>query len=256
MGFPLLNRVGTRVELTAQGLGYAADIRKALNAIAGSAGRHANHGASGAVTVSSTPGFASSWLSNHISAFSEAYPDVRLSIVTPRRLDDVSNPDVDVFIAFGNGNWPGMLVQLVGEVEFTPLCSPVLLNKIGGLAEPADVGKACLLHLGDYEDWDSWLALTGVEHDCRASSGIVFSDMNLVYAAAISAQGIAMGDTFICRTAMSSGQLVRPFDIDIKSKRSYYLVISEAKADSPPVMAFSAWLQSALTKNDVSVADI
>ena len=85
LGFQLLNRIGTRIELTEQGLGYALDVRKALNTIAGSAVRHANRGVSGSINVCCTPGFASSWLCSHVSSFRESHPDVRLSISTPMR---------------------------------------------------------------------------------------------------------------------------------------------------------------------------
>ena len=248
LGFQILNRVGTRIELTELGLGYARDIRQALDRISGSASRHASRGASGAITVSCTPGFASNWLCNHIAHFRDAYPDVRISIVTPRRLDDVSHPDVDIFIAFGTGNWPNMQVEHIVDIDFAPMCSPILLNKLGGLSEPVDVRKACLLHLNDYEDWESWMALTGVDSG-YAASGITFSDMNLVFAAALSGQGLAMGDRFTCRHAMLSGQLVRPFEASIKSSRCYYLVSSEAKAESEAVSAFGDWLRSEMLKN-------
>ncbi|MBL0372195.1 LysR family transcriptional regulator [Rhizobium sp. KVB221] len=249
LGFQLLNRVGTKVELTEQGLGYALDIRRALNTISGSAVRHSNRGLTGTVNVCCSPGFASSWLCARIASFQEAHPDVRLMIQTPHRLDDVSNPDVDVFIAFGTGYWPDMQVELLVEVEFTPLCSPVLLNKTVSLADPSDLRKTCLLHLVDNDDWESWLTIAGVDPSL-AQTGIVFSDMNLVYSAAMSAQGVAMGDEFICRNAMANGYLVRPFDINIKSKRSYYLVVSEAKADSKAIMAFSDWIKEEVLKND------
>lgn len=53
-----------------------------------------------------------------------------------RRLEDVSNPDVDVFISFGHGNQPGMEVELLKAVEFTPLCSSrCLLNRLDGLLD-------------------------------------------------------------------------------------------------------------------------
>jgi LysR family glycine cleavage system transcriptional activator len=249
LGFQLLNRIGTRIELTEQGLGYAMDIRKALNTISGSAVRHANRGVSGTVNVCCTPGFASNWLCAHIANFREVHPDVRLSISTPMRLDDVSNPEVDVFIAFGSGYWPDMKVELLVEVEFTPLCSPVLINKNFGLSDPSDLRKTTLLHLVDHEDWASWLEIAGVDPSF-ANSGITFSDMNLVYSATMSGQGVAMGDEFICRTAMATGQMVRPFDIYIKSKRSYYLVVSEHKADNKTVMAFSEWLKAEVLKNE------
>lgn len=255
LGFQLLNRIGTRIELTEQGLGYALDIRKALNTISGSAVRHANRGVSGTIHVCCTPGFASSWLCAHILGFREAHPDVRLLISTPMRLDDVSNPDVDVFISFGTGYWPDMKVESLVEVEFTPLCSPVLINRNLGLSDPSDLRKICLLHLVDEEDWESWLTLAGVDPSL-AQTGITFSDMNLVYSAATSGQGIAMGDEFICRTAMATGQLVRPFDINIKSSRSYYLVISEAKADNKTVIAFSDWLREEVLKNEATLPTI
>jgi LysR family glycine cleavage system transcriptional activator len=76
--------------------------------------------------------------------------------------------------------------------------------------------------------------------------------MNLVYAAAMAGQGVAMGDEFICRSAMDLGHLVRPFDLNIQSSRAYYLVVSEAKADNQTVVAFSSWLKSEVMKNDAA----
>lgn len=248
LGFRLLNRVGTRVELTEQGLGYALDVRRALTAIAGSALRHGNRGISGRVKLSSSPGFASSWLCMKIGEFQEAYPDVRIFITTPARLDDVSNPEVDVFVAFGNGHWPGMHVEKLVDIAFTPLCSPVLLNKGAGLSEPSDCQKFTLLHLVDYKDWELWFQGAGLDPKL-AQSGIVFSDMNLVYAAASAAQGVAMGDEFICRKAMDMGHMVRLFDLSIESSNTYYLVVSQPKIDNEAVRAFCTWLKSEISRS-------
>ncbi len=245
LGFRLLNRVGTRIELTPQGLAYADDVRRALSAIAGSAVRNAGRGISGALTVSSTAGFAASWLCPKIGRFRAACPDVSVSVVTPRRLDDVSNPDVDLFVTFGTGNLPEMEVELLKAVEFTPLCSPALANRLGGLIEPADVLRAGLLHLFDTEDWRAWFGKAGLDEGA-ARGGITFADMNLVYAAALNSQGIPMGDEFICHEAMESGQLIRPFDLAIRSPRSYFLVTPPEKARNPAVTAFRGWMQDEL----------
>lgn len=192
LGFQLLSRVGTKIELTEQGLGYALDVRKALNTIAGSAVRHANRGVTGSINVCCTPGFASSWLCSHISSFRETHPDVKLSNSTPVRLNNISDPDVDVFVCFGTGYWPDMNVELLVEVEFTPLCSPVLINKTVGLSDPADIRKTCLLHLVDESNWEEWLTIAGMD-PAFAQTGITFSDMNLVYAAAMTGQGMVHG---------------------------------------------------------------
>lgn len=245
LGFRLVNRVGTRVELTPQGRSFAEDVRRALSAIAGSASRQVGRGVTGTLTVSCTPGFASTWLCPRIGRFRDSCPDVALSLVTPRRLDEVSNPDVDVFIAFGLGNQPSMQVDLLKEVEFTPLCSPALLNRLDGLPDLEGLLQANLLHLYDYEDWLNWFRLAGLPED-GARTGQRFSDMNLVYAATMASQGIAMGDEFICREAMAQGLLVRPFDITIRSSRSYFMVVPEEKAANPAVIAFRSWMAEEL----------
>ncbi len=246
LGFRLMNRVGTRVELTPQGVTYAADVRRALSMISGSATRNAARGISGALTVSCPPGFASSWLCPRIGGFSEAFPDVALSVVTPRRLEDVSNPDVDVFISFGHGNQPGMEVELLKAVEFTPLCSPILLNRLDGLLDrPEGLMQVTLLHLTDFQDWEAWFGLAGLP-EVASREGIRFSDMNLVYTASLAAQGVSMGDEFICQQAMGSGLLVRPFDLSIRSPRSYFMIVPPEKSGNPAGAAFRGWLRGEL----------
>ena len=245
LGFRLMNRVGTRVELTPQGMAYAHEVRHALATISGAAIRNAARGVSGTLVLSCPPGIASSWLCPRIGGFAGAFPDVAVSIVSPRRLDDVSNPDVDLFITFGFRDQPGMEVELLKEVDFVPVCSPVLLNRIGGLDEPAALHGVELLHLQDHGDWEAWFRTAGLPV-ASARRGVCFSDMNMVYAAALAAQGVAMGDKFICQQAMADGKLVRPFDLAIRSAESYYVVMPSEKTGNPASAAFRDWLRAEL----------
>jgi LysR family glycine cleavage system transcriptional activator len=250
LGFDLLKRAGKGVLLTPQGQRYAADVRRALTLLGDAAVQYGDKGIRGSLTVSCTPGFASLWLCNHVGEFKQLYPDVTLRIVTPPRLDDVGNPEVDAFIAYGNGAWPKCEVELLSEVEFTPLCSPVLLNRVGGLNEPVDVFRTLLLHLDDEDDWTRWLAAAGVAPSNLRQS-VIFSDMNLVLAAATAGQGIAMGDELTCRQALDTGRLVRPFDLAIRSSQAYYLVIGPHRVANPAALAFSDWLKSKLMQTAV-----
>lgn len=241
--FPMLNRVGTRVELTLQGRAYADDIRQALRTIAGSAARNTGRGVAGTLMVSSAPGFAASWLCNKIGRFTQAHPDVALSIVTPRRLGEVNNPNVDVFITYGDGDYPEMQVEHILDVVSTPVCSPTMVNRLGGMPDPIDVVRLGLLHLADHQDWAAWFAEVGLD-PALAATGVVFSDMHLVYAAALAGQGISMGDVVLSETAMSSGRLVRPFEQTVRSPRAYYLAVPLAMAENPIVVAFRNWLRA------------
>lgn len=247
LGFELLKKIGKGVALTPRGQHYAGDVRKALTVLGDAGSRHAGKGVGGSFAVSCTPGFASLFLCIHIGEFQQRYPDVALKVLTPQRLDDVSNPEADAFIAFGVGNWPNRSVELLCDVSFTPLCSPSLLNRVGGFSKPADVLRANLLHLGDTEDWARWLALSKGENP-DPEKGIFFSDMNLIFSAAIAGQGIAMGDELTGSGALSEGRLVRPFDIAIKSPRSYFLVTEHAKETHPVLGPFRNWLRAKLSE--------
>ncbi|UCI06524.1 LysR substrate-binding domain-containing protein [Mesorhizobium sp. B1-1-8] len=248
LGFDLLQRIGKGVALTPRGQRYAADVRKALTVLGDAVTQGGGAGVGGSFAISCPPGFASMFLCTHIGEFQQMYPDVALSVLTPRRLDDVSNPEADAFIAFGVGNWPNRAVELLCEVSFTPLCSPTLLNKVGGFSKPADVLRANLLHLSDTEDWARWLALSKVENP-DTEGGIFFSDMNLVFSAAIAGQGIALGDELTGRRALSEGRLVKPFEATVPSPRAYFLVFEHAKANHPVLNAFSDWLRAKLSEN-------
>lgn len=240
LGFALMNRSGPRAALTPQGADYAVDVRRALTALAGAGARRAGRDVGGSLTISVTPGFASSWLCPRIGGFQAGFPDVAVNLVTPRRLDDVSQPGVDLFVIFARTAPSGIGAELLTEVAFTPLCSPTLMNRLSGLAEPGDLARATLLHLGDRSDWEEWFALGPTP--MPASPGITFGDMNMVLAAAFAGQGVALGDTFTCGAALRSGALLRPFEAVIPSPRAYYLVVPPAHADSPAVAAFRAWL--------------
>ena len=216
LDFHMLNRVGTRVELTPQGRAYANDIRQALRAISGSAARNTGRGVTGSLTVSCAPGFAAGWLCNKVGRFTSSYPDIALSIITPPRLGDVGNPGVDLFITYGDGGFPGMQTEHILDVVATPVCSPTMVNRLGGMPEPIDVLRLGLLHLAGQKDWAAWFSAVGLDPG-RAAIGVVFSDMHLVYSAALAGQGIAMGDLFLSEDAMNSGQLVRPFEQSVHS---------------------------------------
>ncbi|PZO80274.1 MAG: transcriptional regulator [Mesorhizobium amorphae] len=245
LGFAILRRAGKGVELTPQGRRYAHQTAKALALLASAGERNEGRGLSGSFAISCTPGFASLWLCPRIAEFGRLHPGVSLSVLTPRRLDDVSDQAADAFIAYGDGAWENKAVEPLCEVAFTPLCAPSLLNRLGGLQRPADVLRADLLHLDDTADWARWLALAKVDNPDPAG-GIYFSDMNLAFSAAVAGQGIAMGDELTSRKALHEGRLVKPFDLAIKSPRSYFLVCDHAKAGNPVLDAFARWLRARL----------
>jgi LysR family transcriptional regulator, glycine cleavage system transcriptional activator len=242
LGFELTARSGKGAALTPRGKRYADNIRKSLALLAESHVEEPGKAIEGELCISSTPGFASMWLCNHVASFHEQHPGLTLQIVTGSELDEASNRDADLFIVFGEGNWPRHTVQHLYDVEFLPLCSPALQNMHGGLNQPADVRLHPLLHLRQTDEWRQWLDACRV--DLPARSGVIFSDLMLVQTAAISGQGIMMGDEITCAGALAAGQLVAPFSTKIKARGGYYLLRSRQRRPTPAMLAFTRWLNA------------
>ena len=247
VGFDVVRRSGKGIALTARGKRYVQDVRKSLQMLAGAQTEVSGAPLDGVLRISSTPGFASMWLCNHIGSLYAEHPGLRLEIQTTGELAEVSAADVDVFIVFGDGVWPRHVVRHLYDVEFQPMCSPALLSMRGGLAEPADALRFPLLHLRQPDDWIQWLAANGIGFPER-NAGITFSDMMLVQRAAIAGQGIMMGDEVTCAGALASGQLVSPFSVRIRLPGGYYLVRDRRKPVSRAILAFTRWLDALMAR--------
>ncbi|AQT07083.1 LysR family transcriptional regulator [Pseudomonas protegens] len=177
-----------------------------------------------------------------------------MQVVSPRSQDDTSDAEADLFIAYGIGDWPGLLVEQIVTLRFSPVCSPRLINAIGGLKTPLDLKDFPLIHMSDTSDWRVWLAAAGASQ-VNADSGITFSDAHCAQSACIAAQGVAIGDNLLSGDALARGLLVRPFDISISALRGYFLVIDPAKAERSVVQAFSAWLKNQLQTSAQHISD-
>ncbi len=252
VGFAVLERAGKGAALTARGRRYAAGVSRSLALLADAGRRDDRAPLEGRLRVSSTAGFASMWLCQHIARFHAQHPGLQVEIATRARLDEIAEREADVTIAFGDGNWPNYVIQRLYDVEYLPVCSPSLLNREGGIARPEDLLGFALLHLQRRDDWNRWLAMAGVEVP-GGLPGIVFSDLMLVQSAAIAGQGVMMGDTVTCTAALAAGVLVRPFAMTVPAPGSYYLVYSRRQRGNRAVQAFAAWISALIAERRVSL---
>jgi len=245
LGFEVASRSGKGIALTQRGRRYAQDVQKSLLLLAGAHEEGAAKPVGGSLRISSTAGFASMWLCNHLASFQAEYPNLSLEIVTNQELSEAG--DADLCIVYGEGHWPRYVVQHLYDVEFLPMCSPVLQNLQGGMNRPGEVLRYPVLHLRQWDEWRQWLTMSGLEFP-RSPAGIIFSDLMLVQSAAISGQGIMMGDEITCAGALAAGQLVTPFSTRIKSRGGYYLLRSRQRRPNPAMLAFTRWLNALVTR--------
>lgn len=243
----LVKRDGRGIALTPAGRRYARQIQRAFALLREPAAVADATSLTGTLRVGCVSGFCTYWLCRHIDDFHRLHPDVQLEIVRPAHLADVTGGGAQIYLVFGNGDWPERWVEPVASLDFFPVCSPGLINKAGSLGSPEDLARCTLLHLIDPTDWGRWLAAArtrGVDPD----SGIFFSDIHFVISAAMAGQGVAIGDALICGQALRQGQLIRPFAVNVSGTGSYYVVAEHDVVDQPAVAAFRAWLVDKLSE--------
>lgn len=241
----LYERHGRGVILTPAGQLYAGEVREVLQSLERIHANLPDQEYNGHLNVCLPPGFASSVVSRHINDFYRAYPTICLHLSTNRENETVNQPHFDLFVVFSDGIHTDQHVELLAKPTYHPVCSPMLLNELN-ITHPRDLERATLLHLHDMHDWQLWLAGCTGKSQVNVESGLYFSNVLLVLQAALSGQGIAMGDDVVCGDSLRQGQLVRPFNEKIPSDRAYYLVTPHSRLDDPNVKAFSDWVKKIL----------
>ncbi len=232
----LTKRAGRGVILTGQGQQYVEKIAPALDQISQAAIQL--NAATGSLSLNAASGFAANWLSHHISEFRTQYPDIALTLKTPRTYGDLGDQNDDLYITFARPQNVPEHAQLLLSVDFFPVCAPKIATQ---LSTPADILNYDLLHLITPNDWPRWCQSAGVKSPQAAS--ILFDDMQSMLSAAIAAQGICLGDQLTCGRALSEGQLQRPFATSLDTDRAYYIVEGR-RGSSPAASALKDWLIS------------
>ena len=190
--------------------------------------------------------FASSWLSGQIGRFMVAHPGTAIDITVEKNGQFRLGEDFDIRIFYGP---PGS--QAAGGLIETELCRwidmPVCTMAfyeahLSGGRKPCDAP-----HLTDsnYDIWDEWCRLTGVDAGGPRRRNTVFNETTLCLSVARSGAGLTIGDSFLALPAILAGDLITPFARGLVSAEAYSLFTSPGTRP-PDVMRFSKWLKDAV----------
>ena len=189
------------------------------------------------VTVGSV--FASRWLIWRINKFSDAHPGLEVRLTVTGAMLDLTRPDLDCGIRFGDGTWPGVTTTLIGGQDYQPVCSTEFLARYKDLSDVSQV--PVIADTTSMLDWPHWLRSTGRAPQTKFS-GPVLSDASLAFDAAMSGHGLLLAADMMSADAVCDGRLVRPFDQSAKGHHGYYLATAKGRRDSKKLNLFRDWL--------------
>ncbi len=249
IGVPLFQRTSRHMQLTRQGQVLKPAIADALEGITRALQKLRQVENPTQVRVTVSPSLAAKWLVPRLDRFLESVPGADVRIDVSSEPLDFDREDIDVAIRFGDGSYPGLVVEKLFHDTLFPVCSPELLNGTKKLREPKDLLQFTLIHL-DWEaqgavwpNWRMWMLAAGVK-DFNDTRGLHFSQTSLALQAAIDGNGVALGDSTLVGDDLASGRLVKPFELSLRSPAqfAYHLITRRDTAERPMTKAFRNWI--------------
>jgi DNA-binding transcriptional LysR family regulator len=190
------------------------------------------------ITVGSV--FASRWLIWRVHKFTGRHPELEVRLNVTGAVLDLSRPDIDCGIRYGEGDWPGVATTLIGGQDYQPVCAPMLRERI---RTPADLAHVPVIaDQTSMLDWPAWLGVAGLDRTLSLN-GPLYSDASLAFDAAISGQGVLLAADMMTADAVSDGRLVRPFELPVRGRRGYFLATAKGRRETRKLKLFRTWLE-------------
>lgn len=237
--------------LTTEGSEYLAHVREGLATLQkfpGLAGQSANPGKR-KLRLAVTPTFARSLLIPRLRQFTEAYPEIDLTLQVSIPLLDVEAEDADLVVRFGTGRYADLEHVCLATDDVTPLASPAFVREHGPFEAPEDLEGESLLR-SPLEPWRTWFAAHQLDWP-EPLEGSQFNDIGLMCDAAAAGMGIALIRLKLGAPWLENGSLVRlghnaVFGSSIPSPHAHYLCWRTGTMDRWECAAFSDWLRKSL----------
>ena len=240
-GITLFDRLGRQTIPTAKGQDLARSLAEAFDIMAAACRRLQHADAGPALTIAALPSFATIWLIPRLSDFFRAHPEISVKIVYAFAGHKLDFEEVDIAVLWGAGEWEGCRSTRLLPGSTVPICNPIYLEKEGPFDAPAAILGKPLLHDTDRLDWQNWMRHAGLKH-AGPSPGPIFQDFNLLRAAALAGQGIALCPKSLIADDLASGRLVQLFDIAIKQDYAYSIIEPGSGRRSEALDTFKDWL--------------
>ncbi|GAA4013684.1 LysR substrate-binding domain-containing protein [Actimicrobium antarcticum] len=243
VGERLFIRDSRSVTVSEFGRRYLDVVRSALRALNDFPMPHRGAAAQPRLKITVPPTFARYLLVPHLAKFTRRYPHIAVELFLSVPLYDLSLSESDIEIRFGAGNYANIETRKLFEEPAFVVASPAYLDSIGGVASPADLKKANLLRSA-LEPWQPWFEAAGLDW-VEPSAGLRVDDLGLLLESIKHGHGIGLTRQHFAEDMIASGEIVRLFEIELRSPpHAYYCVYEKSAIERPEVALFVDWLLS------------
>ncbi|MFT3989641.1 LysR substrate-binding domain-containing protein [Aestuariivirga sp.] len=241
----MFERQGRRTIPTAKGQELAQALGEAFGIMGVACRRMAQSDSGPALTIAALPSIATIWLIPRMSRFFAAHPEIAIKVVYAFDRPELNFDDYDLAILWGPPDWQNCKMTRLLAGDTVAVCSASFLEKEGPFADPDILSRKTLLHDTDRTGWQSFMRAIGLKH-AGPAAGPIFQDFNLLRAAALAGQGLALCPRALIEDDLASGRLAQPFAASIKPDHAYWLLEPEdgQSRQAAAIALLKSWLLS------------
>lgn len=244
LGIQLFQRYNRRIELTEAGEKYLQRIRHILNDLEAATRDIKQKGDLAPITIATPPTFLKYMIMPALHEFF-AHQQQNLRFIDTLRNIDFETEDIDLWIRYGLPSKGSNQETLLLEEDLCPVCSPKLLQQLGGIDTPDDLIKVRLLYTERrLIQWDNYFIDSDFDHQ-NVAGNLWFLNSVHTLDAALAGYGVALMNREFAIPYIATGELTIPFEVDSPSitKPGYYLQTNPKQL--PSVIAVThQWLLS------------
>jgi DNA-binding transcriptional LysR family regulator len=249
LGALLFERTGTGVRLTESGETLYRQTHRSLLDLSQGLKDFCPESASHTLTLSTTPGFAASWLIPRLGSFHRAWPQFNVRVDTRNEtVDLLRDASIDLAIRTTYRHDPNLIHTELMREHFAVYVAPDL--------GPVDESNIELIDLSweipgtDLVNWKSWCEAAGHQDWLATARLREYDDEHYALSAAIAGHGLVLASNVLVADSLEKG-LLKPYrpEITLPGPR-YVAVCTPGRERQSPVKEFLAWLaqQAAATR--------
>lgn len=255
-GVPLIERSTAGTTLTKEGEKYHSTVSKALDSISHASLDLLYSGTHHQLNIWCIPGFATNWLSLHLSSMEATNSDVELqlrpSVDPPDFLSHEADADIRVQRNYGDLNVVPDHLQAIplAVLPIIPVANKEYLESLTMINTPADLLEHHLLHERSTATWETWLKSHHVPCD-NTLKGIKLWQGDLTLDAARHGQGIVLTNPIVASRFIEQGDLVeigRNNPNFPPRTANYVLIARKDRWNDPVLRRFRNWMHRTVRK--------
>lgn len=238
-GLSLVVRQGRGIALTNEAFKFAASVSSGFNTLNSGIYELLGVGSTSPLRIALTPAFAENWLMPRLEAFWTLHPDINIEMAPSIKPVDLALGQFDMAIRYGDGKWPGYIVNFLASAQYSVVASSTFLEK-HKISSIADTRSNIWLFETNRTEHHVWAESNGV--DFHAKRNRFYPNNSLVLSAVRAGHGISVQSAALVERNIAEGLLSEIASESTHEMPGYYVIAQKVRRKK--LVTFIDWLLS------------